>query len=143
LDSIAVSESPGQFLQVNKINNKDPELSFILEDLKEEISDIKVLAKVAMKAQKIFLLYNPASVPYKEEPPKVEEKDNIDNTTLYIGIGIGVFLLVVVIVLIAVIVFNMRKNKDLLDRVNKISFMDSRGEKNDDNLLINNDNELD
>ena len=143
MDSIAVSESPGQFLQVNKINNKDPELSFILEDLKEEISDIKVLAKVAMKAQKIFLLYNPTSVPYKEEPPKVEEKDNIDNTTLYIGIGIGVFLLVVVIVLIAVIVFNMRKNKDLLDRVNKISFMDSRGEKNDDNLLINNDNELD
>ena len=29
LDSIAVSESPGQFLQVNKINNKDPELTFI------------------------------------------------------------------------------------------------------------------
>ena len=26
--------------------------------IKEEISDIKVLAKVAMKAQKIFLLYN-------------------------------------------------------------------------------------
>ena len=89
------------------------------------------------------MLYNPASVPYKEEPPKVEEKDKPDNTTLYIGIGIGVFLLVVVIVLIAVIVFNMRKNKDLLDRVNKISFMDSRGEKNDDNLLVNNDNELD
>ena len=56
MDSIAVSESPGQFLQVNKINNKDPELSFILEDLKEEISDITAIVDLIIIILIIIIL---------------------------------------------------------------------------------------
>ena len=141
IDSIAISESPGRFLQVNEANNNQPYLSFVLEDLEEEISYINVLAKITIKSQKIFLLYAPLNFDASDSGGGSNDKDN--NTSVYIGVGIGVFLVVVIVVLVLVIIFNMRKSKDLLDRVNKISFAESKGEKADDNLLINNDNELD
>ena len=74
-----------------------------------------------------------------------ESKKDDNNTGLYVIIGVSSFLLVVVVVLIIVIVRYNSKNKDLLSQVNKISFVQSEAAENKDdaNLLLDNQNELD
>ena len=53
-------------------------------------------------------------------------------------------MFVIVIVLVVAIVMYNSKNKDLLNQVNKISFVQSgAGGKDDGNLLLDNQNELD
>jgi hypothetical protein len=75
--------------------------------------------------------------------PSDEPKN--ENAVLYVIIGVSAFLLVVVVVLIIVIVRYNSKNKDLLSQVNKISFVQSGATENKDdaNLLLDNQNELD
>ena len=59
-------------------------------------------------------------------------------------IVVSCFLFVVVVVLVVVIVMYNSKNKDLLTQVNKISFVQSGASAKDDaNLLLDNQNELD
>ena len=66
-----------------------------------------------------------------------------EKTGLYVIIGVSCFLLVVVVALVIVIVMYNSKNKDLLTQVNKISFVQSGASAKDDaNLLLDNQNEL-
>ena len=67
-----------------------------------------------------------------------------DNKALIAIIVVSCFLFVVVVVLVVVIVMYNSKNKDLLTQVNKISFVQSGASAKDDaNLLLDNQNELD
>ena len=59
---------------------------------------------------------------------------------LYVSIGVGSFLLVVAVVLVIFIFVYNKRNKELVDQVNKISFVESGAkERGDDgNLLLDN-----
>ena len=153
IDSIAISESPGRNMQINNPKYKTGEmLNFVLEDIKENICDIKVMAKGNYKTQKIFLLYTPIKLPDSENPfpdtpdttdpsnpsePSDPEEGN--KTALYVTIGVGSVLFVFIVVLLIIVFCYKSKNKDLLDQVNKISFVEN---KEDDNLLMDDENSL-
>ena len=64
------------------------------------------------------------------------------NKNLVIVIIITVILLVVVIILVVVIVFFNAKNKDLMEKVNKISFVSSEAKPKGEANLLMDDNEL-
>jgi len=87
---------------------------------------------------------NPTDTP-STDPKTTDGTTSKDNAGLYVIIGVSAFLLVVVVVLIIVIVRYNSKNKDLLSQVNKISFVQSGATENKDdaNLLLDNQNELD
>ena len=153
IDSIAVSESPGKYIQINnpEYNNKD-QIIFEL-NVSQEISYIKIMAKVNQEAQKYFYLYKPFDIekdPFDNDddddnnkPPDNKDSKK-DDSTLIIGLSVGGVLVVIVIILVVFIILYHRKNKDLLNQVNKISFAESGvKEKVDSNLLINDENELD
>ena len=73
-----------------------------------------------------------------------DQKKGDDKTGVYVIIGVSSVLFVIVIVLVVAIVMYNSKNKDLLNQVNKISFVQSgAGGKDDGNLLLDNQNELD
>ena len=153
IDSIAISESPGKYIQINnpEYNNKD-QIIFEL-NVSQEISYIKIMAKVNQEAQKYFYLYKPFDI--EKDPFDNDDDDNNnkpsdnkdskkDDSTLIIGLSVGGVLVVIVIILVVFIILYHRKNKDLLNQVNKISFAESGvKEKVDSNLLINDENELD
>ena len=62
-DTIAISESPGVYLQVDKpLIEADGKVSLFLKNVEQEISYIKILAKVDFEATKEFLLYNPIDI---------------------------------------------------------------------------------
>ena len=77
-------------------------------------------------------------------PTDNSKSKNDEKTGIYVIIGVSAFLVIVVIILVIVIVMYNSKNKDLLDQVNKISFIQSGATgKDDTNLLLDNQNELD
>ena len=81
--------------------------------------------------------------PGKHREKKGSKNGDDDNTTLYAIIGISVGLLVIVAVLVVIILIYNARNKDLMDQVQKISFVKSGAKPKDDlNLLLDNQNEL-
>ena len=148
IDTIAISEFLGKNMQIkNPKYEKDKLITFTLEDVKKQINHIKVMAKVTVKTQKIFLLYNPINVTNwleEGEDEKGKEKGKEintpkdDKTVFYVIIGISSFLLVVIVVIIVIVLYNKYKNQDLLKKVNKVSFVEDKGDDNllgDDNVL--------
>ena len=66
------------------------------------------------------------------------EKEKESKVALIICIVIGSVLLIVVAVLIVVIIIFNNKNKDLLEKVNKVSFAEN-DQRGDDDLLLSKD----
>ena len=64
------------------------------------------------------------------------------STSFYVIIGISIALFVIIVVLIVIIIVFNSKNKDLVDKVNKISFVSSDNKPNSDSNLLMDDNEL-
>jgi len=64
------------------------------------------------------------------------------STSFYVIIGVSVALFVIIVVLIVVILFFNAKNKDLMDKVNKISFVNDDSKPKADSNLLMDDNEL-
>ena len=64
-------------------------------------------------------------------------KFNINN---YRGLGAGIFVILVILIVI-VLIYNS-KTKNLMEQVNKISFVQQDKKGNDENLLLDDDNEL-
>ena len=139
MDTIAISESKGRYLQNNNIAYKKDEQTTIELQVEEnrDISYVKVMARLNLYDEKIFYLYKPA------EPKVLNDKDN---TLLYVSIAVGGTLLVIAIVLVIFIFIYKKRNKDLVDQVNKISFVQSGADtkekdknKDDGNLLLDGD----
>ena len=131
IDSIAISESKGKYLQMKNPSLKKLDPITCELDIDQEVSYIKVMVRYNYNNQKLFYLYKP-----------VEVKHNLNKTILYIIIGVCSVLVIIVIVLVIFICFYKQKNKDLLNKVNKISFAVSDGKENDpneDNLLYENE----
>ena len=142
-DTIAMTESKGKSMQVNNPSyNSDQKVTFDLK-VDEKISHIKVMARYNIGQEKIFFLYNVV----EDKEDKEDNKKKGDNTLVYVVIGVGGFLLVTAIIIVIFIFIFKRKKKELMEDVNKISFVESqakdkgtRKEENyENNLLINDD----
>ena len=134
IDSIAISESKGKYLQINNPSLKNFEPITCELNTDKEISYIKIMVRFNFINQKLFYLYKPVEVIYNKS-----ETQNY--TILYIIIGISGFLIIVVIILVIFILFYKKSNKDLLIKVNKISFAESDAQEkarnsDSDNLLF-------
>jgi hypothetical protein len=147
IKTIAISESPGEYLVVKGPSNEFPkEISCDLTTWKA-VSYIKVIAKLNLQEYKIYNVYEPEFVNTEDVPDDEEEekKEESNKTLIYVCIGIGSVLLVVAIVLFVFFFLYKNRNRNLLEQVNKISFAESGAqdkEKEDNsNLLINDDEE--
>ena len=120
--------------EINKDSNK---LEFTLNNIPEFINCIQVIAQIKDKENIEYLSY---SLYIKEEG---NPSNNSKNKYLALFIVVGLLLFAIIIALIAVIIIFNNKNKDLLDKVNKVSFQEERGSKQDgdtkDGLLYNNE----
>ena len=149
INTIAISETSGKTLQINNPKYKqDQMLSFTLDDLKDDIYYIKVMAKINIKTEKVFILYNPVLISDIKESQEnnTDSTDNNDNkdikdkSTMYIIIAIVCALLIVLVILLIVLYIYKRKNNDLLNKVRKETFIENEDTKNN-NLLTNDSHE--
>ena len=79
-------------------------------------------------------------------PPKPEKtsenapESESDGTAIYVVVGISISLLIIVVVLVIVVITFNAKNKNLMAKVNDVSFVNP--DKANDNSLLDNKNEL-
>ena len=132
-DTIALTQSKST---VNKVKNPDKnEITLTLK--KDTYSYVQVIAQIRDGPITEYVAYNCQS--YLKE-----DKKSSSPTSLYIVIGISIGLFIIVVILVIVIFSFNAKNKDLMEQVNKISFVSSGAKPKDDtNLLLDNQNELD
>ena len=142
-----------------EINDPDPIKGSESEDEPEPKTDVPVTdtPKTDEPKTDVPITDTPKTDTPKTDTPKTDEpkpnpesnpNTNInpkdDRTIFYIVIGVVAFLFILIfIILIVVCVRFNKKNKDLLDRVNKISFAKSGAYENSDLLINDNRNELD
>ena len=120
VDTIAISESPGEIIQINEPNlNTDEKYSFKMTTNKG-ISYIKVMARINMGEFKEFYSYTPNFVntddisepqPSTSDPPSNNDKDK--DIILYVSIGVGSAFVVIIIILIVFVTLYKKKNNDL------------------------------
>ena len=137
MDTIAISETSGKTLQINNpIYENDKIIFFTLDDLKDEVYYIKVLAKINIKSEKSFVLYNPILISdIKESPPtNPDDKNNGDKSTLYAIIAVVCVVFVILVTLVIIVLIYRFKHKDLLSQVSKVSFVENN-DISDNNLL--------
>ena len=138
-DSIAISESQGKYKITEIKPYKNEKLSLDLE-VEPEVSYIKVIARVNIGTEKYFFAYTPkdcSNLP-NDEGESTKSNDDDNKLILYVSIGVGSFLVIVVIILVIFVVWYRGKNKNLMEQVNKISFVQSgaAARADDDNLLL-------
>ena len=162
-DLIAITESPAIAKQFKHIGTDNRTVE--IEDVGEDYQYAQIVAALTRGSFIEYVTYqavdssgnviDPESNPepgidpdITDAPPKKTDKppepENKNKKALIAIIVVSCFLFVVVVVLIVVIVMYNSKNKDLLTQVNKISFVQSGASAKDDaNLLLDNQNELD
>ena len=148
MDTIAISESNGTYYQAFNFSNQGNSKVYLnLKNVNQEIACIKVLAKGTSNAVNIYSLYDVVSLNgYKCVEPKASNSGRRGNRRRG-GIGAGaVFaiallaaLIVGAIIVVVFVFFFNQKNKDLMEKVNTISFSDEDQNKN---LLANTDNAI-
>ena len=123
VNTIALSESKGKYMYIdNPPFKKDTKMSVNMI-VDKEVSYFKIMARFNLNDQNLFFLYKP--IEYKKEAVK---EISSSKTLLYVSISIGSIFLVTSIVLVVFIFVTKNKNKDLLGKVNKTSFLESSGE---------------
>ena len=139
LDTIAISESKGNYLQINDFNQESSEKITYEFKASKELRFIKVLVRVNVYDEKLFYLYKPLDLDKKNNPPEQPsgKKDSDNKTLFYIIVGVSSLLLVIIIILVIFIFAYRKKNQNLTNQVNKISFVESGvKERGDGNLLL-------
>ena len=151
INSIAISESNGTYLQAfNTTPNNNSKISLKLENIEEELSCIKVLAKGTSNAINLYTLYDVVSVG-KENCSNNEDllpgnkpgsnknkgdkggKGGSNNNILIIGVSVGGGLILIIGLIFLFICCCKGNKENLADKVNTISFTENRD--NDDDLL--------
>ena len=145
MDTIAISESNGTYLQAFNVSTPEGSKVYLnLKNVDKEVACIKVLAKGTSNAVNIYSLYDVVSVNgYKCVEPKASSRRGRRGRGLGAGAVFAIALLAAlivgaIIVVVFVFFFN-QKNKDLMEKVNTISFSDEDQNKN---LLANPDNAI-
>ena len=139
-NTIAITESNATAVQYKSMLDYN-KITKELDNIPDDINYIQVIAQIKQGSIIEYVDYQ-AFIYSKDYHPSTPEKSN-NNTGLYIGLGIGGVFLVIAIILAVFLFLYCRKNKDLMDQVNKISFTQSGAkEKDDTNLLVENVNEI-
>ena len=123
----------------NKIN-----LSIVGINSQRDFSFIQVIAHINDQSINEYVAYNTVTYIPKNnsnsDTNKEQEKSNKTKLIIAVSVVGGVFLAVVIVLIVVIVKFN-KKNKDLLNQVNSISFVDERNTINEDentnNLIIN------
>ena len=148
MDTIAISESNGTYLHAFNVSTPEGSKVYLnLKNVDKELACIKILAKGTSNAVNIYSLYDVVSVNnYKCVEPKANPSDNRRRGrrgAVTIGavflIALLVVLVVGAIIIVVFVFFFNQKNKDLMEKVNTISFSDEDQNKN---LLANTDNSI-
>ena len=135
--TIALTESSSNVTQVKNPSTRDNKITLEIEAENEnEIGFLQVIAQIRQGPITEYEAYDPITFDKKDS-------GSSDKSKLIIILVIsGVLLLIVIALVIIILAFNS-KNKDLMEQVNKISFIKSGAKPNDDvNLLLDNQNEL-
>ena len=144
-------------LVADKDNLKPAKANLALKPVKQNIKEFydpqKTLFEITdYKAQKFEYIEVIIQIKYEEtleylsydvadKFTTIEIKDNTDKSSrvaLIASFAIGCILFAIVIILIIVIIIFNNKNKDLLEKVNKVSFADN-DQRGDDDLLLSKD----
>ena len=144
-DTIALTESNSKV-----VKTKNPTGEKITLSIKNnEYSYFQVIAQVINGPIIEYVSYEPlgdfskAGQPYADDNDENQSDNGDGDDALYAVIIISAILLIIVIILVVVILIYNAKNKNLMDQVNKISFIKSGAKpKEDVNLLLDNQNEL-
>ena len=138
--SIAISEIQSSVIKVKNPNEKEITMKM------EEINNIKDYAYIGVIAQIIdgsnieYVVYEPINLKEKEdEEVEEEDEEDDDNTKLAIVIVLIIIFFLIIFSVLVIVLFYNYKNRNLLSKVNAISFAENEGkERKEDNLLLDN-----
>ena len=118
--------------------SKDGKLEFSIQTLRRTPGYVQVIAQIQVVDKIDFLSYDLYEIK-PEVPPEGGKSGSSNGPFIVVSIIIGVLLIIIVIVLVVVVITYQRKNKDLLEKVQSVSFQAERENNNNDgdNLLIN------
>ena len=122
---------------VKEFYNPEPQgntLTFKVTDAAYKTNYIQVVVQIREKEDVEYLSYDLQNK-YKETNPQSSNNGNKNTTLLVVGIIVGVILVIIIVALVIVILIFNNKNKDLLEKVNKVSFADN-DQRGDDDLLL-------
>lgn len=122
---------------VKEFYNPKPEgntLKFQVTDAAYKTNYIQVVVQIREKEDVEYLSYDLQNN-YKQTNPPSSNNDKKNTTLLVVGIVVGVVLVIIIVALVIVILIFNNKNKDLLEKVNKVSFADN-DQRGDDDLLL-------
>lgn len=132
--TIAVTESPQTVLEFNNPKINDEKITLEAKGIFQDIVYLQVIAYIHDGPNNEYVAYN--SLYFEKSLQPLPTPASNGSTTVFIVISI--ILLIVVIVLIYFLFKFSKKNKDLLDKVNKTSFQQENEENiNGDGLLFN------
>ena len=138
-DKATIVITPGE-QKVKEFYNpipQDGKLTFEITNANSKISYIQVVAQIKEKEEVDYLSYdlqNNFNI-INMDNIKENDSDDDDNDTLIILI-IGGVLVVIAVILVFLICKYKRKNKDLLEKVNKVSFSSDRQNDNENEDLL-------
>ena len=127
-----------EYYNPNPING---ELVFEIFNITQNLKYIQVIVQIINKNSIEYLSYDIYKLNESNKSNESNESnETVSNNTknytlLIIGIIVGSFILVIVIIMIIIIVLINKKNKFLMEQVNKISFANEEDNKNEDLLL--------
>ena len=128
--TIALSESPSYVTQV--YNPKGDKINLNMSNIEDDYSYIEVFALIKDGPIIEYVAYDPI---YKSE--KKEEEEN-SNSALFIVVYCFIGIVIIIMILVVILLLN-NKNKDLLEKVNKISFAQEDNKESkvkEENLLL-------
>ena len=143
-NTIALSESKEIVTRIS--NPSDDVLSMSLKNINSQYSNIQVIAQIKDGPITEFVAYGENDDVPPPPPPKPEKtsentpESESDGTAIYVVVGISISLLIIVVVLVIVVITFNAKNKNLMAKVNDVSFVNP--DKANDNSLLDNKNEL-
>lgn len=106
--------------------NENNMLTFYLDNVTDSVKYIQVIAQIKDK-QKERIEYLSYDIYYGEEDD--DDDDEKIKKLLILGISFGSFILLVVIILSIIVISYHLKNKNIVDKINKISFSLDRDSK--------------
>ena len=126
----------------NNLQSENNKVNLKVEGINLDFAYVQVIAHINEDSINEYIAYNNITHQAQNNTGPVNAKTTSNKTGLIVAISVvgGVFLAVLIILIVVIVRFN-KKNKDLLNQVNSISFVDERNTINDDettnNLIIN------
>ena len=110
---------------------KDNKLQLLVVNVTKSVNYVQVIAQIRDQEKVEYLSYQ-----LSDDNLDVTSKKTENKTALIIVIIIGAILFAVVVVLVIVIIMFNNKNKDLLTKVNQVSFAENADKGDDNDLLV-------